>query len=81
MRYLIWFQDYENNPDFLKKAHHVLMEIEIINGDLVGFNLDSENFLLGLLIVFKLIKQGIWIEVLVKLELYSYLTYFQSFEL
>ena len=27
--------DYENNPDFLKKAHHVLMEIDIINGDLV----------------------------------------------
>ena len=35
INYLIWFQDYENNPDFLKKAHHVLMEIDIINGDLV----------------------------------------------
>ena len=28
-------QDYENNEDFLKKVHHVLLEIEIINGDLV----------------------------------------------
>ena len=28
--------DYENNEDFLKKAHHLLMEIEIINGDLVS---------------------------------------------
>nr|CAG4636705.1 EOG090X0LTV [Eubosmina coregoni]SVE70213.1 EOG090X0LTV [Eubosmina coregoni] len=27
--------DYENNQDFLKKAHHALMEIEVINGDLV----------------------------------------------
>ncbi|XP_071444722.1 multifunctional methyltransferase subunit TRM112-like protein [Hetaerina americana] len=27
--------DYENNQDFLKKAHHVLMEVEVINGELV----------------------------------------------
>nr|CAG4641391.1 EOG090X0LTV [Eulimnadia texana] len=27
--------DYENNEDFLKKAHHVLMEVEVINGELV----------------------------------------------
>nr|SVE76177.1 EOG090X0LTV [Daphnia hispanica] len=27
--------DYENNEEFLKKAHHVLMEIEVINGDLI----------------------------------------------
>ena len=27
--------DYENNIEFLKKAHHVLLEIEVINGDLV----------------------------------------------
>nr|CAG4637538.1 EOG090X0LTV [Ceriodaphnia reticulata]SVE73345.1 EOG090X0LTV [Ceriodaphnia reticulata] len=27
--------DYENNEEFLKKAHHFLMEIEVINGDLV----------------------------------------------
>jgi multifunctional methyltransferase subunit TRM112 len=27
--------DYENNHAFLRKAHHVLMEIEVINGDLV----------------------------------------------
>lgn len=26
--------DYENNEDFLKKAHHVLVEVEIINGEL-----------------------------------------------
>ena len=28
-------ENYEKDQDFLKKAHHVLMEIEIINGDLV----------------------------------------------
>lgn len=28
-------QDYENNEDFLRRVHHVLLEIEIINGDLV----------------------------------------------
>ena len=28
-------ENYENNQEFLKKAHHVLMEVEIINGDLV----------------------------------------------
>jgi len=26
---------YENNPDFLKQAHHALYEIELINGNLV----------------------------------------------
>ncbi|GLH14059.1 Trmt112 protein [Gryllus bimaculatus] len=28
-------EDYENNEEFLKKVHHVLLEVEIINGDLV----------------------------------------------
>ena len=28
-------ENYESDQEFLKKAHHVLMEIEIINGDLV----------------------------------------------
>ena len=28
-------ESYETDQDFLKKAHHVLMEIDIINGDLV----------------------------------------------
>nr|ACO15073.1 TRM112-like protein [Caligus clemensi] len=28
-------QDYETNTEFLKKAHRVLLEIEVINGDLV----------------------------------------------
>ncbi|XP_022199623.1 multifunctional methyltransferase subunit TRM112-like protein [Nilaparvata lugens] len=28
-------EDYENNEDFLKKVHHVLLEIDVINGDLV----------------------------------------------
>ena len=28
-------ENYDKDQDFLKKAHHVLMEIEIINGDLV----------------------------------------------
>ena len=28
-------ENYENDQDFLKKVHHVLMEIDIINGDLV----------------------------------------------
>ena len=28
-------ENYEKDQEFLKKAHHVLMEIEIINGDLV----------------------------------------------
>lgn len=27
--------DYENNDEFLRKVHHVLFEIDIINGDLV----------------------------------------------
>ncbi|KAG8223620.1 hypothetical protein J437_LFUL003488 [Ladona fulva] len=27
--------DYENNQEFLKKAHHVLMEVEVINGELI----------------------------------------------
>jgi len=26
---------YQNQPDFLKKVHHALLEIELINGDLV----------------------------------------------
>ncbi|KAK7871493.1 hypothetical protein R5R35_010212 [Gryllus longicercus] len=28
-------EDYENNEEFLKKVHHVLLEVEIINGELV----------------------------------------------
>merc|ERR1739844_191526 len=28
-------ENYDKDQDFLKKAHHVLMEIEIINGDLL----------------------------------------------
>ncbi|CAG5085387.1 Similar to TRMT112: Multifunctional methyltransferase subunit TRM112-like protein (Bos taurus) [Cotesia congregata] len=28
-------QDFENNEDFLRKVHHVLLEVEVINGDLV----------------------------------------------
>ncbi|XP_040575931.1 multifunctional methyltransferase subunit TRM112-like protein [Lepeophtheirus salmonis] len=28
-------QDYETNNEFLKKAHRLLLEIEVINGDLV----------------------------------------------
>ncbi|XP_001607595.1 multifunctional methyltransferase subunit TRM112-like protein [Nasonia vitripennis] len=28
-------QDYENNEEFLKKMHHVLLEVEIINGELL----------------------------------------------
>jgi len=27
--------DYESNEEFLKKAHHVLLEVEVINGELV----------------------------------------------
>jgi len=27
--------DYENNEEFLKKAHHVLLEVEVMNGELV----------------------------------------------
>lgn len=27
--------DYEGNEDFLKKVHHVLLEVEIINGELI----------------------------------------------
>ena len=27
--------NFDKDQDFLKKAHHVLMEVEIINGDLV----------------------------------------------
>ena len=26
--------DYENNEEFLKKLHHVIMEIDVIDGDL-----------------------------------------------
>lgn len=26
-------QDFETNEDFLKKVHHVLLEVEVINGD------------------------------------------------
>uniref|UniRef100_A0A1B6JDB0 Multifunctional methyltransferase subunit TRM112-like protein n=1 Tax=Homalodisca liturata TaxID=320908 RepID=A0A1B6JDB0_9HEMI len=28
-------EDYENNEDFLKKVHHVLLEVEVISGELV----------------------------------------------
>lgn len=27
--------DYENNEDFLKKVHHVLLEVDVISGDLI----------------------------------------------
>jgi len=27
--------NYENDEDFLKKAHHVMLEVEVINGDLI----------------------------------------------
>uniref|UniRef100_T1J7S4 Multifunctional methyltransferase subunit TRM112-like protein n=1 Tax=Strigamia maritima TaxID=126957 RepID=T1J7S4_STRMM len=27
--------DFENNTDFLKKVHHVLLEVEVVNGDLI----------------------------------------------
>ena len=27
--------DYQNDQEFLKKGHHVLLEVEVINGDLV----------------------------------------------
>lgn len=28
-------EDYENDTEFLKKVHHVLLEIEVVNGELV----------------------------------------------
>ncbi|RZC32382.1 tRNA methyltransferase 112 -like [Asbolus verrucosus] len=28
-------ENYENDHDFLKKAHHVLLEVDIINGELI----------------------------------------------
>ncbi|KAF0306800.1 Multifunctional methyltransferase subunit TRM112-like protein [Amphibalanus amphitrite] len=28
-------QDFETNEEFLKKAHHVLLEVEVMNGSLV----------------------------------------------
>lgn len=28
-------EDYENNTEFLKKIHHILLEVDIINGELV----------------------------------------------
>ncbi|XP_066995838.1 multifunctional methyltransferase subunit TRM112-like protein [Anabrus simplex] len=28
-------EDFENNEEFLKKVHHVLLEVEVINGELV----------------------------------------------
>uniref|UniRef100_A0A1B6KY32 Multifunctional methyltransferase subunit TRM112-like protein n=1 Tax=Graphocephala atropunctata TaxID=36148 RepID=A0A1B6KY32_9HEMI len=28
-------EDYENNEEFLKKVHHVLLEVEVINGELI----------------------------------------------
>ncbi|KMQ86269.1 hypothetical protein RF55_14781 [Lasius niger] len=31
----ILIEDFETNEDFLKKAHHVLLEVEIINGHLL----------------------------------------------
>ena len=39
---LLYFtlQDYENSEDFLKLAHHLLMEVDIINGDLVSLSID-----------------------------------------
>lgn len=27
--------NYENNTEFLKKVHHVLMEIDVVNGELI----------------------------------------------
>ncbi|XP_075229779.1 tRNA methyltransferase subunit 11-2 [Lycorma delicatula] len=27
--------DYENNEDFLKKVHHVLLEVDVVNGELI----------------------------------------------
>lgn len=27
--------DYENNTEFLKSVHHVLLEIDIVNGELI----------------------------------------------
>ena len=27
-------QDYEGNEEFLKKAHHVLLEVEVVEGEL-----------------------------------------------
>ncbi len=34
-RYRIIPESYEQDQEFLKRAHHVLLEIEVINGDLV----------------------------------------------
>lgn len=31
----ILIEDFETNEDFLKKVHHVLLEVEVINGDLL----------------------------------------------
>ncbi|XP_011055828.1 PREDICTED: multifunctional methyltransferase subunit TRM112-like protein isoform X2 [Acromyrmex echinatior] len=31
----ILIEDFETNEDFLKKAHHILLEVEVINGDLL----------------------------------------------
>lgn len=28
-------EDYENNTDFLKKVHHILLEVDVINGELI----------------------------------------------
>lgn len=28
-------EDYEKNEEFLKKLHHALLEVEIVNGDLL----------------------------------------------
>lgn len=28
-------ENYEDNTDFLKKVHHVLLEVDVINGELV----------------------------------------------
>nr|CAG4638882.1 EOG090X0LTV [Cyclestheria hislopi] len=28
-------EDYENNEEFLKKVHHVLLEVEVVDGELV----------------------------------------------
>lgn len=28
-------EDYENNTEFLRKVHHILLEVDVINGELV----------------------------------------------
>lgn len=31
----ILIEDFELNEDFLKKVHHILLEVEVINGELL----------------------------------------------